>query len=119
MTLELAMYFLSGVLFVVCCLIGVIWSDNKSKLQEHARQIEMKANSERLVELESRMISDMKAADSRWERLFDKQDEKHARDNETIRNDFREQLVQIREQVRQTEANILAQMKMLFEKNKE
>ena len=35
MTQELAMYFLSGVLFVVCCLIGAVYKDNKEKLQEH------------------------------------------------------------------------------------
>lgn len=117
MTLELAMYFLSGVLFVVCCLIGVVYKDNKDKLSEHSRQIEQKASSDRLSELENKLSTDMKSEYDRWERLFDKQDLKHQREAESIRNDFKEQLQQIREQIGRSEANILAQMNLLFRSN--
>lgn len=63
------------------------------------------------------MSVDMKSADDRWERLFDKQDQKHVREAESIRNDFKEQLQQIREQIGRSEANILAQMNLLFRSN--
>lgn len=117
MNLELAMYFLSGTLFIVCCLVGVIWSGNNKKLDEHSKQIESKAAQERLAELENRMSVGMKEAEERWERLFDKQDAKHVREAESIRNDFREQLIQIREQINKTEHTILSQMNLLFKAN--
>lgn len=114
MTLELAMYFLSGVLFVVCCLIAVIWNDNKAKLQEHARQIELKANGDKLAELDLRLEKELTEMARYNEKLIEKLENRQLRDIEIVSSNFREQVSGLKEAMQAMEKNILQQMSIMF-----
>lgn len=114
MTLELSMYFLSGVLFVVCCLVGVIWNQKNEEIRKHAILIESKANESRLTELDRKMEKDMESMALSNERLIDKLQQRHDKDLESVSSGFRDQMNSLRDQMKNVESNIIRQMEFMF-----
>jgi len=118
MTLELSMYFLSGVLFVVCCLIGVIWNQKNAEIKEHSRLLELKAGHDRLNELDSRFDKELHSMRDNNEKLIEKLERRHDKDLESVSTGFREQINGMREQMVKMESNIMRHMELLFNNSK-
>lgn len=114
MTLELSMYLLSGVLFVVCCLIGVIWNQKNAEIKEHSRLIEMKANESRLSDLDKKMEKEMEQMAANNNRLIEKLEDRHNKDLEFVSSGFRDQINSLRDQMKNVETNIIRQMEFMF-----
>ena len=117
-SVEIVSWVLSGALFLLTVLGGICWTFVREEAKDHASKLEQKVDNQRFQELEMRMSKELESVKENSERLIDKLQSRHEREMEAMQNNFREQMAQIREQVRATEHNILNQMNLLF-KNKD
>ena len=118
---EVLSWILSGAFVILSALFGVVWQLLRAESKEHARQIELKANADRLTELDKRFEKDMQAMAENNEKLIEKLELRQQRDIEAVSSGFREQITGIKDQIRTMENNILRQMEFMFNshKNKE
>lgn len=118
---EVLSWILSGAFVILSALFGVVWQLLRAESKEHARQIELKANADRLTELDNRFEKDMKTMAENNEKLIEKLELRQQRDIEAVSSGFREQITGIKDQIRTMENNILRQMEFMFNshKNKE
>lgn len=111
---EVLSWILSGAFVILAALFGVVWNMLRSEAKEHARQIEMKANSDRLTELDNRMERDMQDMAKNNERLIEKLEARQLRDIEIVSSGFREQVSGLKDAMTAMEKNILQQMSIMF-----
>lgn len=113
-SVEVLTWVLGGCFVVLSTLFGVVWSMLRAEAKEHARQIELKANNDRLTELDNRMERDMQDMAKNNERLIEKLEARQLRDIEIVSAGFREQVSGLKEAMAAMEKNILQQMSIMF-----
>lgn len=116
-SVEIVSWILSGALFLLTVLGGICWTFVREEAKDHANRIEQKVDNHRFQDLESRMSREVENVKESSERLMDKLQQRHDRDLEAMQSNFREQMSQVREQLKSTELNILNQMNLLFKSN--
>jgi hypothetical protein len=114
MTLELSMYLLGGAMFVLSCLFTVVWKLLREEAKEHGRQLELKASTDRLSELDNRFDKELQSMRENNEKLIDKIQLRHDRDIEAVSAGFREQISGIKEAMAGMERNIIRQIEFMF-----
>jgi len=111
---EVLTWILSGCFVILSALFGVVWNLIRAETKEHSRLLELKANSDRLVELDRKMEKDMESIVSNNARLIEKLEQRQQRDIEIVSSGFREQISGLKEAMQAMEKNILQQMSIMF-----
>ena len=114
---EINSWIISSAGFLLSVLFGVIWNFTRLEIRELKQQNEQKVDNNRFLSLESKFNKDLEDMKDNSERLIDKLQSRHDKDLDAMQSNFREQMTQIREQVRASETNILNQMNLLFKSN--
>lgn len=111
---EVLTWILSGCMVILSALFSVVWSMIRAETKEHARQIELKANADRLQDLDRRMEKELQDMQANNEKLIEKLEYRQQRDIEAVSAGFREQISSIKDSMKVMEANILKQMEFMF-----
>ena len=99
---------LGGALTIVSTLSGVIWTMVRSEATKQAEEIERKADMVRLHESEQRFTQELSAVREAGEKLVNKLEVRHDREIEQM-------AMRLGEQIRNTEANILTQIRLMIQ----
>lgn len=105
---ETLVWVLGGALTVVSTLSGVIWTMVRSESAKQAEEIERKADTSRLLEAEQRWAHELNAVREGSEKLVNKLEVRHDREIEQI-------TIRLGEQIRNTETNILTQIRLMIQ----
>ena len=107
-TIETLVWVLSGVVPLICILIGVIWKMLRDESKEHTENIKKKADKERLVESEIRWSEDLKSISEDNKELISRIESRHERDLTQMED-------RLSSQIRNSEANILQQLTLMMQ----
>ncbi len=105
---EVLVYVLSGAMTLITLLIGVVWKMLRAESHVQSKTIEKKADTERLHEVEIRWQSELSSVKEGNEKLITKLEQRHDRDLDQLS-------ARLTEQIRATEGNILAQIRLMIE----
>jgi hypothetical protein len=103
------MLWIAGGLFTsIVTLIGVVWKLLRDEAKDQAIQLKEKADANRVHELEGRWQLELNAVREVNEKMVNKLEQRHDREMQQMAE-------RLGEQIRATEANILAQIRIMFE----
>jgi hypothetical protein len=105
---DTLVYILTGAFTFIVVLGGVIWKLIRDEAKEQAVLIKTKADVERLHEVEGRFQMELNAVREGNEKLVSKLEVRHDREIEQM-------ATRLGEQIKTTEANILNQLRLMFE----
>lgn len=105
---ETLVWVLGGALAVVSTLSGVIWTMLRNESAQQAGQLSLKADTTRLHEVEQRFAQELTEVKENSEKLVNKLEQRHDREMQQMAE-------RLGDQIRVTEANILAQIRIMFE----
>lgn len=111
---EILTWVLSGCFVILSALFGVVWNLLRAEAKEHSRLLEMKANNDRLTDLDHRMEKEMDSMRDSNEKLIEKLQMQHDKDLNGVTAGFREQINSLRDQMKTVEINIIRQMEFMF-----
>ena len=118
MNLELSMWLLGGALIVLSVLFGTVWKMLRDETKMQAEDIKQKASIDRLSDMEKRFSREVDEIKIGHKEVIENMGRRHEKDMDTMQAGFKEQISSVRHQIMQSENNILAQMKIMFDKNK-
>jgi len=101
MPTEVWMWILTALVGLLSATFGVVWKMLRDESKEHAENIKLKADKEKLKE-----------AEDRWNREFERQDRRHDKEVEAMEK-------RLSDRMDSMENNIMGQMKMIMELIKE
>jgi len=106
---EAVTLWIAGGLFTfITMLVGVVWKLLRDESKGHAEAIKEKADATRMTEMEHRLQSEIAEAKADTEKLVNKLEAKHDKEIEQLS-------ARLTDQIRSTETNILAQLKLMIE----
>lgn len=106
--IETLIWILTGCTALISILSGTVWSLIRAEAKEQAEQIKKKADSERVHEVEARWQQDLVNVKESNEKLINKLELRHDRELDAL-------ATRLGEQIRNTENNILTQMRLMVE----
>ena len=105
---ETLVWVLTGALTLISVLSGVIWNMIRSEAKEQGELIKLKADTERLHEIESRWSAKLESVESNNERLIDKLSQRHDKEIDQVS-------ARLSDQIRATESTILRQLELMLQ----
>lgn len=114
MSNEVLTYILSGAVFLLSVLFGVVWTLLRDESKEHATKLEQKATEARVNDLEVKFDKDLSAMRESNERLVDKLQARHEKDMDSLSAGFNIQITGVKELVQNMERNILQQLAIMY-----
>jgi hypothetical protein len=108
MSTEVWVWCLTGVMSLVTVLSATIWKMLRDESKKQAEAIEKKADQERLHEVEGRWREELNTVRENHKELLVNQDRRHERDLDQMS-------IRLGDQIRNSESNILAQIKLMIE----
>lgn len=114
MSIEVLSYILSGAVFLLSVLGGVVWTMLREESKEHSAKIELKATESRVNDLEIKFEKDLNSLRENNERLIDKLQIQHEKDMSMLSAGFNTQIIAVKETVQNMERNILQQLAIMY-----
>jgi hypothetical protein len=106
---ETVVLWIAGGLFTfITMLVGVVWKLLRDESKGHAEAIKDKADTDRMNDMERRLQFEIAEAKADTEKLVNKLEAKHDKEIEQLS-------ARLTDQIRSTETNILAQLKLMIE----
>lgn len=105
---ETLVWVLTGAVTLISILGGVIWKMVRDEGKEQDEILKKKADSDRLQEAEARWTSELNAVKESSEKLINKLEIRHDKEMEQMAH-------RLGEQIRNTENNILTQIRLMIE----
>ncbi len=99
---------------ILAAFFTVIWGMVRKEANEHAIKIEQKVDQSRFHELEGKFDKDITLMRTNNEKVIEQLSHRHDKDLATMSQSFKDQLETVRSQILSTEANILAQMRLIM-----
>lgn len=109
---DTLLYLLTGATGIISVLGGALYTLLRKEAEQHAEQINQKANSEDLKEVEARWHQELNSVREDSKQMVNKLEARHERDLDQLSN-------RLTEQMRNMETNILAQIRLLMGVRKE
>ncbi len=107
MSIENLIWVLTGAVTLIAFLGGAIWKILRDESKDHAKKIDEKADIDRLHESETRWLYELNAVKEGNEKLITKLEARHDRDLDQM-------ATRLSEQIRNTEQNILSQLRLML-----
>lgn len=106
-SIETLVWVLTGAVTLISILGGTIWKLLRDEAKDQAEQIKKKADSDRLHEAEARWTSEIKSVKENGEKLVNKLEARHERDLDQMAS-------RLSDQIKNSEVNILTQMRLML-----
>lgn len=78
---EVWMWILTALVGLLSATFGVVWKMLREESKQHAENIKLKADKDKLTE-----------AENRWEKMYDRQERQHEKDKEDMKKDFMQRI---------------------------
>lgn len=98
----------SGLFTLIFTVVGIVWKLLRDEAKSHSDQIKDKADADDVAAIEHRLQSEILAAKADTEKLVNKLEAKHDKELDQLS-------ARLTDQIKSTEANILMQLKLMFE----
>ena len=108
MNVETLVWVLTGALTLISILGGVIWKLVRDEAKEQSQMLRSKADNDRLQDAETRWTTELNAVKENSEKLVNKLEVRHDKEMEQM-------ATRLGEQIRNTENNILTQIRLMIE----
>ncbi len=107
-SVETLVWILTGIMPLIIILSGTIWKLIRDEAKEQAKQIEKKADSERLHDAETRWTSELASVRDNNEKLVNKLEQRHDKEMDALAS-------RLSDQIRNSETNILTQIRLMID----
>lgn len=105
---DVSMWIGTGLFTFILTLVGVVWKLLRDEAKDQSNQLKEKADATRVHELEGRWQLELNSVREANEKMVNKLEQRHDREMQQMAE-------RLGEQIRATEANILAQIRIMFE----